>query len=100
MTSRWLPMGGRCAPWTAAGPRTPSTPLPSPATGPASSPCPERWPGRARSRVRGLAAAHPRAQLLRGPVGGGVTVERRQVGAAVVALLEQQQLGGAARLVD
>src|SRR6266516_2726061 len=40
-TSRWRPTGGRCAPWTAAGPRTPSTPSPSPAAGPASSPCPE-----------------------------------------------------------
>src|SRR5215831_5599789 len=85
MTSRWLPTGGRCARWTAAGPPTPSTPSPSPTAGPASSPCPDH---------------HPGPQLLRGPVGGGVTVERRQVGAAVVALLEQEQLRRATRLVD
>src|SRR5262252_5457707 len=100
MTSRWRPTGGRCAPWTEAGPRTPSTPSPSPATGPASSPCPEAGGRPYALRHGGLTSAHMGAEVLRGPVGGGVTVERRQVGAAVVALLEQEQLRRAARLVD
>src|SRR5215470_10507903 len=100
MTSRWRPTGGRCAPWTAAGPRTPSTPSPSPATAPASSPCPEAGARPYALRRRGLVSAHLGTEVLRGPVGGGVPVERRQVGAAVVALLEQEQLGRAARLVD
>src|SRR5438034_6050618 len=97
MTSGWLPTGGRCAPWTAAGRRTPSTPSPSPAAVPASSPCPEGAGALCRS---GLAPAHRRAELFGGPVGGAVAVERRQVGTAVVPLFQQQQFGGPARLVD
>src|SRR3954465_15863692 len=44
-----------------------------------------------------LVAHHP-AELLSGPVRGDLPVERSQVRAAVVALFQQQQLGGTGRL--
>src|SRR5215468_12092340 len=89
--------------------RTPSTPSPSPRTAPASSPSPRTAPlpgaGTAPGRARrtgscpGGRPVIPRAELLRRPVRGPVAVEWRQVGAPVVALLEQQQRGGPAGLV-